>query len=420
MLPLSRTDSSFASQVDIWVRDHFQTHGTQSWETLLQSLPGIDPCLVWDSVRRQGILESARVEHAVKKSVHTSTPCSLPTPHPLDYSWWFDHDTICRILSLVRKWSAPNEHVVLLGAPTIAQALADDTRKCSLVDADPLTVKKIGLGPRRLTVLANLLSEEVSVDEGAALVFADPPWYSDEIQSFLWAARQVCQLGGVVFLSVPPEGTRPGIVAEREALLSWTQTLGLEIEACEPSAIAYASPPFEQNAFLAASVPFAGTSWRRGDLIRFRCVQPVCCTRPLVEARKFWRERVIDDVRIRVTEGESRSVWADPTLKSLTEGDILPSVSRRDRRRQLANVWTSGNRVFACEGPGIVVTVLDAISSNQDAIEQVERQICRPLSLDESKRVESTEKRLRALIELESKEISVWRGQNATVDVVTS
>jgi hypothetical protein len=43
----------------------------------------------------------------------------------------------------------------------------------------------------------------------------------------------------------------------------------------------------------------------------------------------------------------------------LVEGDILPSVSRRDLRRSQARLWTSGNRVFGCAAPSLLLRVLD-------------------------------------------------------------
>jgi hypothetical protein len=42
-------------------------------------------------------------------------------------------------------------------------------------------------------------------------------------------------------------------------------------------------------------------------------------------------------------------------LVSLIEGDILPTVSRRDPRRRLADVWTSGNRIFRTGNPQLVL-----------------------------------------------------------------
>jgi hypothetical protein len=51
--------------------------------------------------------------------------------------------------------------------------------------------------------------------------------------------------------------------------------------------------------------------------------------------------------------GEAR--YDEASLISLVDGDILPTMSRRDRRRRAANVWTSGNRIFRTDNPQLVL-----------------------------------------------------------------
>jgi hypothetical protein len=40
---------------------------------------------------------------------------------------------------------------------------------------------------------------------------------------------------------------------------------------------------------------------------------------------------------------------------SLIDGDILPTVSRRDPRRRAAQAWTSGNRIFGTGNPQLLL-----------------------------------------------------------------
>ena len=40
-------------------------------------------------------------------------------------------------------------------------------------------------------------------------------------------------------------------------------------------------------------------------------------------------------------------------ISHIVSGDILPSVSSRDIRRQKANIWTSGNRIFHTTNPSL-------------------------------------------------------------------
>src|SRR5262249_61566996 len=68
---------------------------------------------------------------------------------------------------------------------------------------------------------------------------------------------------------------------------------------------------------------------------------------------------------------------------SLVPGDILPSVSRRDKRRRLTGVWTSGNRIFACWGRNVLRRIVQSIAIGQSPRETVAAYLRRPLSAEE-------------------------------------
>jgi hypothetical protein len=203
--------------------------------------------------------------------------------------------------------------------------------------------------------------------------------------------------------------------------VGWASTLGLQVHDYRRGVVSYISPLFERNAFLAASVPPPQAAWRRGDLIRFRCVGSCTGERPKATSFNRWHERVFDDVRIRVRDNGTSREWRAPTLSRLAHSDVLPTVSRRDCRRDLVDVWTCGNRVFRCHGTDILLLILDAMAFDDGGtVGRVERCIGRPLTPDEALQVDSTEKRLRGIIKAEGTEVSTWRERHARVDVVTS
>jgi hypothetical protein len=430
MCPLSDPDSKYQDCVDRWVRNRLDEGGPQTWDDLVRSLPGIDPGAVLDSVRRHNLSESVEFDQPEDVSfpsvfedvgLQARGIAALPTPHPLDYCWWFDTHTISEIVSSIRRFSSLNAHVALLGTPTVFDVLTNgaDTRRFSLIDADPLVVGRFGFGLSRSVIFANLLHDDVHL-EPAELVVADPPWYPLETRAFLWAARQVSTRGSFVVMSVPPEGTRPGVTVELDGLVHWASTLGLEVDDYLRGVVSYVSPLFERNAFLAASVPPPQAAWRRGDLIRFKCVGSCTGERPAATSFSRWHERVFDDVRIRVRDNGTSREWRDPTLGKLTESDVLPTVSRRDYRRDLVDVWTCGNRVFRCHGTGILLSILDAIAVNDSTVAWVERFSDRQLTPYEAVQVNITEERLRGIIQAEGREVSTWREHHARVDIVTS
>ena len=434
MCPLSaETDSTHATyldRVDQLVRSRAQTDSTPSWDELLRSLPGIDPFTVIESIRRQGLTDKIDLEQGrgLEHEAPTAGLCfdsyhagALPTPHPLDYSWWFDAETIDNLASLLQLLSSPDAHVVLLGIPTLFDAVTtrQDSRAFSLIDSDPLVVNRRtnGTSPNR-AFLADLTTQAVDISS-ARVVVADPPWYESEVLGFLWVARKICEQDGLVLMSVPPEGTRPGIDAEWRKTVRWAKTLGLEVEDYRLGLLSYVSPLFERNAMIAGGVPLPVGSWRRGDLVIFRCAGACRRERPTVPSRVVWQEHVFGNVRIRVRRNGGPVGWNAPTLKRIVPSDVLPSVSRRDPRRDLADVWTSGNRVFACGGTAVLRRILDSIAEEEMAVSKVEYSVGRSLTAVERDQVEQVEGELRRIIEMERAELTAWREQHARVDVVT-
>jgi putative N6-adenine methyltransferase len=419
----------YRDQVDTWVRDCLGD-GHIAWCKLLRTLPGVYPSTVLESLERLGIAD--RVTFGCDSSFdaiaggratsHNQLVLhELPTAHPLDFCWWFDVSTIQLIVSRLKRLSAEAAHVSLLGAPTVFERASREIsrRTLSLVDADERTLRCVAVGhDRASTFLADLTCDSVTLPT-AEVIVADPPWYVPMIRSFLWFARHLCELGSLVLISVPPKGTRPGVEDEWRDVKEWSVGLGLELRTYEPGILSYVSPLFEMNALRASGVPLPTGSWRTGDLATFQCVDRCHHTRPPAMPRVEWRERAIDDVRVRFRGNGSPFAWSDPTLSRIADTDIFPTVSQRDSRRGLADVWTSGNRAFACKGPEIALEILDAIATTSDAVQRVERVVGHELAFDERSSVKRTEAKLRTIMELEHAELAAWKEHHARVDLIT-
>jgi hypothetical protein len=227
----------------------------------------------------------------------------------------------------------------------------------TLIDRSSFT----GLEPRNRVrhVVADIFTDVVTdLTSPASVAMADPPWYPEATAHFVWTAARHSRLGSYLLLSVPPMGTRPGIVAEREELLAFAERVGYTLRETHASSLAYVMPPFERNALKAAGLAeFVPWDWRRGDLLVFERTGEVDGGRPQSpRAENNWVERVVDGVRFRVSLQGDRGT--DPRLLSLVHGDILPTVSRRDPRRARVCLWTSGNRVFDCAAPSVLLSIL--------------------------------------------------------------
>ena len=338
----------------------------------------------------------------------------LPVPHPLDFDWRFDTPTRVLLLHLMQRIAVhESDELVFLGAPSLfqsAQALGM-ARRCTLLDACPATVSALKRSPWAKIHRVDILSGQLP-QISAALVMADPPWYEEFTRAFLWVADQLVRLGGTVLLSTPPLGTRPNIEEESRRTVAFARELGLELRGLD-ACLRYISPPFEQNALRAASQAGVPEDWRTGVLARFDKVRPSTSGRPVVEnARNNWMERTAFGVRLAFRRGQVQRI-KDPRLVRIVDGDILDTVSRRDPRRKFADVWTSGNRVFACADTETLTAVVDAIRERRRPESYIEGFLRTRLARAEQEAVSEATRQVSAVLLRELEEYALaWGGDN--------
>jgi hypothetical protein len=152
---------------------------------------------------------------------------------------------------------------------------------------------------------------------------------------------------------------------ERTAILDRVSELGLRFDALRSGAVRYVTPHFEavslRAAMNGAAIPVA---WRRGDALLFKREDSVRSV-PLPRVRDAkWLEVAFGPVRIKLSEQPT-----GPELGSLTQGDVLTNVSRRDPIRKLIGMWTSGNRIFTVAKPDLLCRLIDLC--NTDLINNV-------------------------------------------------
>ena len=86
-------------------------------------------------------------------------------------------------------------------------------------------------------------------------------------------------------------------------------------------------------------------------------------------------------------------------------GDILPTVSRRDHRREIADVWTAGNRIYRCDGTNILSIILHAISVSEAPIETVQQSLRHSLHDLEVAQIEASVAQVERISQTELQEI---------------
>lgn len=337
----------FDLQVRGWIVEAVQTKPLISFSDLVNELPGVDPNEIVRGLKELGNITLGRDTPRFIQDIQEH-PIKLPVPHPLDYDWRFVPETIDYLFIRIDRLNLASPGLCFLGAPTLFRAAYERgiTSPFYLVDASAVSAAAAqGAAPNKVFT-TDLLTGTIP-DLKAGIVVTDPPWYEEFVRSFLWAAAQIVQPGGTVLLSFPPIGTRPLIEEEWARTEAFAQQLGLSVREKETS-LKYQSPPFEQNAMRAAQHDYIHTDWRPGVLVMFEKTGECQVPRPLAQShQEEWAEQSLLGVRWKFCC--QQVLDGSPVLKQITPGDILNSVSRRDPRRDNADVWTSGNRIYSCE-----------------------------------------------------------------------
>lgn len=282
----------------------------------------------------------------------------LPLPHPLDYEWRFSVRGCTTFADAVSD-AAPGPAVGLMGTPALAEVLPSllSDARFTLFELRPEACAAFVDDSRVRVVEGDVRVTELAHRNSFDVLVADPPWYPEPTDGFLRAAAELLRSGGVLLLCAPGLATRPGQPAERNRSLASAASLGFVLEHLRHGAIEYEAPPFELSALGAAGLPGFDPYWRTGDLLAFTLVRGSRSAAPTsdkgVIVTSHWEEVVFGRARIRVNLllADNHAGQLDP----IVTGDVLDSVSARDARREIANVWTGMNRVFrTCDPHGLI------------------------------------------------------------------
>ncbi|MBZ9701768.1 MULTISPECIES: hypothetical protein [unclassified Mesorhizobium] len=360
----SLSQTAFAAKVDALICAAI-SNGATNFATLLHGLPAVYPTELLASLDR--LAAGGMTNSAFAASVRQQAGASgsdiiegrslLPLPHPLDFEWRFTPDAARSLLNRAAEMTAADGDILLFGTPGLAVealTLPIGRRLAFLAENNCVTDRVLELNRATGSPLSIAFCSGGLPRQSADAVLLDPPWYLDFVRPMLAAAAHACRPGGVVLISLPPDGTRPSAETDRQTVIGFGRRLGLDpIEHC-PLAISYETPFFERNA-LAATGIYPPQHWRRGDLLVFRKTRaPTRHPLAVSAQRRDWTEARVGRMRLFVrANGETLS--GEAGLTSLIDGDVLPTVSRRDARRRFAQVWTSGNRIFRTSNPQLVL-----------------------------------------------------------------
>jgi hypothetical protein len=406
---------TFDEDVDTWVLAAVRA-GPTSFDDVVCHLPGVyptDAVASLERLHRRGAIGPDECNRALSRRPTTNRfrpNTALPLPHPLDFDWRFAPEALDQLLAAC----GPDDDAGLacLGAPSVLhRLLMTDGRAATLLDANPAIIHALhATGSRHSARLCRLATDPLP-DLRVATVLIDPPWYPEHFRVFLWAASEMCIDGGRVLVGFPPAGTRPGVASERDEAIDYARTAGLALAEIRRGSLPYASPPFEQASLATAGWPQLPADWRRGDLLvleartnRRRLPAP-----PAPAEDLEWTEVPVAGTRLKVRNRPRQDGQkVSPTLRSIVDGDVLPTVSRRDPRRADAVLWSATNRVFACEDAPMLAEVVRARAAGTATVDVVARAVARDLSPAEEAAVRETEEQLDELVHTEVAELDAY------------
>lgn len=333
--------------------------GLGDLRSFLGALTGADPVLAVDALRQHSGAYIRQVRELLNEAATPLVVSSseLPIVHPLDFAWLFTPATQAHLLNHVRSATCAGELVIYLGCPTLhhraLRHLPD--RRHLLLDRDARRVDQANYhesgSARRLDLLTDALQP---LD--AVLVVADPPWYTAAATAFTNAAAILMRPGAKLLLAFADPLTRPSAGDDLDAVLLSAKQDGLELLEVASGSCRYQMPPYERAAFTAAGLPGIPADWRLGGLITLRRDGRPTPSRRTVEEPE-WVGCEIDGIPLRVRP--SAPAVGRTLLQPLLDGAILPSVSRRDLRREQAALWTSRNRIYASSDPPALARALN-------------------------------------------------------------
>ena len=391
------------------VSDVVRKSNPDTFEELVKQCEGLFPGDIARAVRVLNLRSFPPTRLTDSSNVTTAKEPDRPeqelaVPHPLDFDWRFDEETASALAMRACNATRPGDIMIACGTPTVYLALSEQ-RHDRIIYLHDQNAERHNLRDRTGGGIVKSIDFAAATPPnlGAAYVVADPPWYPEYNDLFLWWSSKICAVGATVALALAPPNTRPSIEVERERFWAYAKELGYHLCSLEEGVLRYETPPFERSALSAAGVP-AISDWRVADLAILKLVDRTNVELPFFR-RQSWLSTRFDQIELRFRD-ESSDV-PDPRLIKVVTNDTLDSVSTRDERRGCVQVWSTLNRVYSCLNPVMCHAIADAVATGKDPIEAASRHFGAELSSIELDYVGETIRDIKDLAAIENSEVSL-------------
>lgn len=332
-----------------------RARGARTFYEVLSQCEGADPLLV-ESVLGEAAQKVTGPSYAMARRETSELAALFPAANPVACQWWFTLDSIEQLAHRIAQIVTPESRVAFLGTPTVGYQFSRQSSSATVFEFDPNVVQALQSAGARIVSydVAEPLPDGHAGNYRAVLV--DPPWQDTVLRAFLARALELAETGASVLSSLPPRLTRPGIIQERQALLSDLLKADVEVVAVERAAMRYLVPGFE-SVVLQPLVSFDGRPWRTGDLLHVRKKDGSCFSAPplaptsvSVHARDPREYRVF--LRRSVGPARDEAAWVSRAL------GFESTLSHRKFDPAALQWWTSEKRGGTVRDPDLVEKAL--------------------------------------------------------------
>ncbi len=282
----------------------------------------------------------------------------LPEPSPAYFQWWFSksiYDTLIKFLLALSKPRTAKTPIAFLGSPTLGALFSHfSTNHAHIFDVDEVLLERISQHCSKATRMIHYnasLDLDSSFKSTFHIVFADPPWSSSLLRTFLIRSSTLLSTGGTLAISFPQIFTRPTISSERKKIKKLASQLGLSLKSIFLNFPEYSVPLFEHNAYKHHGITLK-KPWRKGDLFVYTKTHdsPLDLTH-LIEKTPKWDQYCYRKSRLFLKrdglfEDASPSVEPIPGLEDLT----YKSTTSRMASWNSASLISTRNRIAHAYG----------------------------------------------------------------------
>ncbi len=299
-----------------------------------------------------------------------SNTAILADPHPADYDWRFNSNTIKKYLQDLSRFS--EKKVALLGVKTIFPGLVNkniDTtifnKSSSLLNDFRNNGYKVGL------IECDLFKQHPEFYNSFHLAIADPPWYPEYYEAFMSRGYEFLKVGGLLHVSVLKDLTRPHADIDRKNIITNAQDMGFQLIEIIPDYFTYETPSFEKNTLKIYDLQCE--DWRKSDLFVFQKIKITENTKITTQKKdhESWLEFNWDKKKIKIRKKVIHNGDVFSYESADPNGIVFTNVSRRSQYRDRIDLWTSDNLAFKVYRPQIIILFLESISSGKSSAEAI-------------------------------------------------